>query len=270
MRKILWLAVTIAFSGGPASALAAPARLELRPGDLNPGAGLSATAFPGFSQPVFLSETPAITNADIAYAQATTHSGVPAVAVTLDKPAADRFCGVTGTRVGKPMGVFVDGKLVNVALIPNPICDGNVILTGRFSADEAKRIAAAFPEGPADALKAHSVWKGIGEQSKPELAYPMILFVRQRWGGEFEGTTWYPTLENGLIKVTGRIDASGAVTFSEDEVLFGEASEQRLGVLPGAKYTARLEQGTLRGHGRWLDPKTKEVVTLNFSLKLAE
>jgi len=60
------------------------------------------------------------------------------------------------------------------------------------------------------------------------------------------------------------------VTFSEDEVIFGEAAEQRLGILAGAKYTAKLGKMTLKGNGEWMDPKTKEVATLTILLKLAE
>lgn len=60
------------------------------------------------------------------------------------------------------------------------------------------------------------------------------------------------------------------MTLSEDEVIFGEATEQRLGILAGAKYTAKLGKTTLKGNGEWMDPKTKEVATLKFVLKLAE
>jgi hypothetical protein len=98
----------------------------------------------------------------------------------------------------------------------------------------------------------------------------MILFVQERWADEFEGVTWYPTLGNGLSTVTGRIEANGLVTLSEDEVIFGEATEQRQGILAGAKYTAKLGKTTLKGNGEWTDPKTKEVATLTFLLMLAE
>lgn len=138
------------------------------------------------------------------------------------------------------------------------------------SREEVKWITEAFPDGPSDAFKANSVWTGIAEQSRPELFYPMILFVKRRCGETFKGTTWYPTLENGLVTVTGQIDGNGAMTFSEDEVIFGEANEQRPGVLAGTKYAATLRKMTLKGNGEWLDPKAKEGITVKFLLKLAE
>lgn len=58
----------------------------------------------------------------------------------------------------------------------------------------------------ADLFKVNSVWQGTCEQSNPKSSYPMILFVKQRKGDTFEGVTWYPTLGNGLVKVTGRTD----------------------------------------------------------------
>jgi hypothetical protein len=142
-------------------------------------------------------------------------------------------------------------------------------ITGNFSVEEATRIASAFPDGPTDALKMFSVWQGTGEEPSMQ-SYPMILFVNHRWGEDFEGTVWYPLLGNGLIKVSGRIDAHGVVALSDDEVISGEATEQRQGVLAGAKYTAKLEKNTLTGNGKWTDPKVKKEVALKFSLKLAE
>jgi hypothetical protein len=259
MKQIMLLVFTMVICGCATIAPTPNALLELRLADTRPGPGLSEMAFPGSSQPVFLSNVPVIRNADIAYAQVTTYSDAPAVAITFTKTGEIKFCDITSANIGKPMAVLVDGKLVNVAPIRERFCGGmggRAIITGNFSAEEAKRIAATFPDGPADAVKVNSVWQGTGDQSKPALSYPMILFVNRR--------------ENGLIKVTGRIDANGVVAFSEDKVIYGEATDQRQGVLAGAKYTAKLDKMTLQGNGDWTDPKTKEVVKLTFFLELAK
>lgn len=269
MRKVLLLFFGMAVCGSPALALADQAKIELRPIETKPGRRLSEVTLPGVSQPAFLGAAPVITNADIVYTQAITYAGEPAVGITLNKTTAERFCELTSAGIGKPFGVLIDGKLVNVAPIPHPICGGMLTITGNFSVKEAGRVATAFPDGPTEALKAFSVWQGTGEEPSMQ-PYPMILFVNHRWGDDFEGTTWYPLLGNGLIKVTGRIDVNGVVALSDDEVISGEATEQRQGVLAGAKFTAKLEKNTLIGNGKWTDPKTKEEVALKFSLKLAE
>ncbi len=270
----------IQFSSGAVEADLAPplaptrkARLELRLIGPGPGPGLSEMRDLGPSQPVYVSNSPVIANADIAHARATRHAGALAVGLAFTKRGANTLCDITSANIGKPMGVLVDGKLVNVATIRERLtcgAPGRALITGDFSHDEAKRIAATFPAEPADPLTIYSVWQGTGQQSKPALTYSMILLVQQRWGDEFEGLTWYPTLGSGLSTVTGRIEANGVVMLSEDEVIFGEASEQRLGIVAGAKYTAKLGKTTLKGKGEWMDPKTKEVATLTFLLMLAE
>ncbi len=143
------LVFAMAIWGCATSAPTPKALLELRLVDARPGPGLSEMAFPGSSQPVFVSNIPMITNADIAYAQVTTYSDAPAVAITFTKSSANKFCDITSTNIGKPMGVLVDGKLVNVATIRERFCEGKAIITGNFSSEEAKRIAAAFPDGHA-------------------------------------------------------------------------------------------------------------------------
>ena len=161
------------------------ARLELRLVGSGPGPGLSEMRDLGPSQPVFVSSSPVITNADIAHARATRHAGAPAVGLAFTKRGADTLCDITSANIGKPMGVLVDGKLVNVATIRERLtcgAPGRALITGDFSHDEAKRIAATFPAEPADPLTINSVWQGTGQQSKPALTYSMILFVQQRSG----------------------------------------------------------------------------------------
>jgi hypothetical protein len=123
---------------------------------------------------------------------------------------------------------------------------------------------------PADTFTANSVWQGTMEQSNPKSSYPVILFVKRRQGEAFEGTIWYPTLGNGLLKVTGRVDAKGAVTFTEDRVIYGEVHGNNLIVVAGSKYSGKLEKSALKGHGSWTHPQTNETVTLTFSMRRAE
>ncbi|MGH8653652.1 MAG: serine hydrolase [Gammaproteobacteria bacterium] len=152
MKQIILLVFAIVVCGCATIAPTPNALLELRLVHTGPGPGLSEMAFPGSSQPVFLSNIPVIRNADIAYAEVTTESNAPAVAITFTKSSAIKFCDITSANIDKPMGVLVDGKLVNVATIRERFCGGKAIITGNFSVEEAKRITAAFPDGPADAV----------------------------------------------------------------------------------------------------------------------
>jgi hypothetical protein len=99
----------------------------------------------------------------------------------------------------------------------------------------------------------------------------MILYIKQRKGAEFEAVTWYPTQENGLLRVTGRVGEKGAITFIEDKVIHGEATPKRnTGVVPGMKLTGQMDKTTIKGSGEWTGPAFNGPVRVKFSLKLAE
>jgi len=124
----------------PEPALTPKVRLELRLVGSGPGPGLSEMRDFDPSQPVFVSNSPVITNADIAHARATRHAGAPAVALSFTKTGANTLCDITTANIGKPMGVLVDGKLVNVATIRERLtcgAPGRALITGNFSHDDA-------------------------------------------------------------------------------------------------------------------------------------
>jgi hypothetical protein len=99
----------------------------------------------------------------------------------------------------------------------------------------------------------------------------MILFIKNRKGDAFEGTTWYPTLNNGLVKVSGQIRPKGIVTFTEDEVIRSSYIEGvRRGVLSGSQFTATIKGNTLKGGYVITLPSTGKVDKGNILLKLAD
>ncbi len=106
---------------------------------------------------------------------------------------------------------------------------------------------AVKEERPSASIEEHSVWQGTFVQVGAG-AYPMILFIISSTGDAFEGMTWYPTLDNGLLTISGQIKPDGVITFTEDEVIRSSYIEGvRGGVLSGGQYTANLEENTLKG-----------------------
>lgn len=86
---------------------------------------------------------------------------------------------------------------------------------------------------------------------------------------------WYPTLQNGLISVTGRIGPKGAVSFEEERVMHGDWTADREGVAAGSVYQGTLKGGVLKGTGSWsgLEPSGSSNTiqsSLKFRLKLAK
>ena len=115
-------------------------------------------------------------------------------------------------------------------------------------------------EKPSASVEVHSVWQGTFDQFGWQ-AYPMILFISWRVGDAFEGMTWYPTVGNGLLTISGQIKPDGVITFTEEEVIQGSTR----GVLSGGRYTASLEGNILEG------PSFHDNIEVgHFVLKLAD
>ena len=133
----------------------------------------------------------------------------------------------------------------------------------------ALRSAAGTPDPP---VAANSIWQGIVEQSRPKSSYPAVLFIKELDGDSLKGTMWYPSLGNGLVKLSGRISAEGTVTLYEEEVLFAQPyRDGKLHVVEGTKYTAVLDGSVMKGTGElreFTDPNSKEKVTLKQAVTL--
>ena len=142
MKRIILFGFAVAFCGCSAP----KATVEFRLGETNPGPGLTEMTVPGSKQPVFLSATPVMTNADIASASVVTNSNKPAVGFTLTEAGAKKFADITSKNLNKPLGMVVDGKLISAPIIRAEIAGGSGVITGDFSVEEAKRIASAFPK----------------------------------------------------------------------------------------------------------------------------
>src|SRR5260370_19572003 len=132
------------------------------------------------------------------------------------------------------------------------------------------------PNYPNDIVHAGTVWKGelvydktdYSPASKP---YVMILYIKKRKNGFIEGVTWYPTEDNGLLKVTGRVGEKGSIFFKEEKVIHGKSSaKKRTGVQAGNRFTGRLDKNTIKGSGQWTGPAFNGKITMKFSLKIAQ
>lgn len=74
-------------------------------------------------------------------------SGKPQVALSFNNEGVNLFGEVTTRNVGKPVGIFIDNSLISAPTVQQPITDGNAVITGNFTIDEAKRLAIAINSG---------------------------------------------------------------------------------------------------------------------------
>ncbi|KKP85641.1 MAG: Preprotein translocase subunit SecD [Candidatus Roizmanbacteria bacterium GW2011_GWA2_35_8] len=74
-------------------------------------------------------------------------SGKPQVALVFSNEGSKIFAQVTKRNIGKPVAIIVDNFIVSAPAVQQEIVDGNAVITGTFTVDEAKKLAIAINSG---------------------------------------------------------------------------------------------------------------------------
>ncbi len=74
-------------------------------------------------------------------------NGQPQVALSFSDEGSKLFAEVTKRNVGKPVAIVVDNSLISAPIVQQEIVDGNAVITGSFTTDEAKKLAIAINSG---------------------------------------------------------------------------------------------------------------------------
>jgi preprotein translocase subunit SecD len=77
--------------------------------------------------------------------------GAPEVNIQFDSAGGDMFEEITGRLVGKPLAIFVGGQLISAPNVNQKISGGNAVITGRYSIQEAMKLANDLNTGAIDA-----------------------------------------------------------------------------------------------------------------------
>ncbi|MCL4374894.1 protein translocase subunit SecD [Patescibacteria group bacterium] len=125
-----------------------------------------ATNTPAFLQ---LTRETGLTGADIkkATVQFDSQTGKPEVALSFTSKGVRLFSEVTARNIGKPVGIFIDGVPISTPTVQSAITDGNAVITGTFSVDEAKKLAIAINSGalplPIKLIEQRSIGPTLGQ-----------------------------------------------------------------------------------------------------------
>lgn len=97
-------------------------------------------------------EPAALTGADLTSAslQFQGTSGIvqqPVVVLQFNAQGAQIFSNLTTQNVGQPLGIFLDGALLEAPTIQEAITDGQAVISGNMTADQAKDLADNLNEG---------------------------------------------------------------------------------------------------------------------------
>jgi preprotein translocase subunit SecD len=85
-----------------------------------------------------------IKKATVAFDQ---QNGQPQVALSFSAEGSKLFAEVTKRNVGKPVAIVIDNTLISAPVVQQEIIDGNAVITGSFTTDEAKKLAIAINSG---------------------------------------------------------------------------------------------------------------------------
>lgn len=72
--------------------------------------------------------------------------GQPVAAITFDEKGKEIFCNLTEKIVGKPLAIFVGGKLITSPVIREKICGGSAQIDGQFTPESAKQLVQDLNE----------------------------------------------------------------------------------------------------------------------------
>lgn len=95
-------------------------------------------------------------------------SNEPLVSVRFTKEGAELFAEITRNNVNRQLGIFLDGELLSAPNINEPITGGTAIISGGFSAEEAKELAQNLNFGalpvPIELQSTQSIGASLGAE----------------------------------------------------------------------------------------------------------
>ncbi len=93
----------------------------------------------------------------------------PVVVLHFDSRGARSFADLTKQNVGRYFGIFLDGRAISVPVIREPIPDGTAVISGGFTAEEAKELARNLNYGalpvPIELISTQTVSGTLGAEA---------------------------------------------------------------------------------------------------------
>jgi len=73
--------------------------------------------------------------------------GKPQVSLSFTPDGGKLFAEITKRNISKPLAIFIDNMLISAPVVQQEILDGNAVITGNFTVDQAKKLAIAINSG---------------------------------------------------------------------------------------------------------------------------
>jgi preprotein translocase subunit SecD len=96
-------------------------------------------------------------------------SGNPQILLQFDGSGTTLFSNMTGANIGKPIAIFLDGSLLSEPTVQNAITNGQAVITGQFTVQQAKDLATNLNSGalpvPIKLISQQTVGATLGQDS---------------------------------------------------------------------------------------------------------
>ncbi|MEQ1561645.1 MAG: protein translocase subunit SecD [Nitrospira sp.] len=96
--------------------------------------------------------------------------GQPVVGITFNSAGKALFAQITRDHVGEVLAIFLDGQVISSPVIRDPITDGKAVISGSFTADQAKSLVRDLNYGalpvPVELISTQSVGASLGQDAK--------------------------------------------------------------------------------------------------------
>jgi len=88
-----------------------------------------------------------LARASVQFSQAAENAGQPIIALEFTPNGKDKFSQITTNNVGQPLAIFLDEMPITAPIVNEPITDGQAIISGGFTVDQAKTLAIQLNAG---------------------------------------------------------------------------------------------------------------------------
>ncbi|MFH1171554.1 MAG: protein translocase subunit SecD [bacterium] len=97
------------------------------------------------------------------------NTGEPEVSLTFNDEGKKLFGDITKRNVGKPVAIYLDGQPISIPTVQQAITTGQAVITGKFTLQEAKQLAARLTAGalpvPITLISQERVGASLGKES---------------------------------------------------------------------------------------------------------
>lgn len=95
--------------------------------------------------------------------------GSPEVALNFDSAGAKLFAKITARNVGKPVAIFLDGRVISAPTVNEEITGGQAVISGHFNIKEAKSLVSRLNSGalpvPITLISQKTIGASLGSKS---------------------------------------------------------------------------------------------------------